>query len=282
MPNTHALAVMKTTGTVFLIVLTVVLLAIPAQHLHAGVRKWRTYRNTQLFQFVEGGAYFYVTGRMTIDADGAPNAYHPDNTGLDHLKHAGYPGTSWWKNVLVTDPEDPGKPYIVPEGRYRGYYLSMTSLRDMTKAPTDPSRYVDASRVPYLVFPSTFSRLKGVGGLGDIGVAVNLDTGAYSPFIIADIGPEQHPLGEVSIHLAQRLGGRNVCPRTGPEKPLGEILYIVFPGSGERFPWPGCERNIDRIAEELLVTIGGAERIVAWIGHGSDMALRNRPDPDKT
>ncbi|WP_237073436.1 glycoside hydrolase family 75 protein [Prosthecochloris sp. GSB1] len=273
---------MKTTGTVFLIVLTLLVLAIPAQRTHAGVRKWKTYQKTQLFELVGSGAYFYVTGHMTIDADGAPDAYHPDNTGLDHLKHAGYPGTSWWKNVLVTDPKDPEKPYVVPDGPYQGYYLSMTSLRDMTKVPTDPSRYVDASRVPYLVFPSTFSRLKGVGALGDLGVAVNLDTGVYSPFIIADIGPEKHPLGEVSIQLAQRLGGGNVCPRVGPEKPLGEILYIVFPGSGDRFPWPGSEKHIDRIAEELLMSIGGTERVFVWIGRGSNLALSNSTNPDKT
>jgi len=36
---------------------------------------------------------------MSIDADGAPNAYHPDNIGLDDLKNAGYPNTSWWKNI---------------------------------------------------------------------------------------------------------------------------------------------------------------------------------------
>ena len=37
-------------------------------------------------------AFFYESG-MTIDADGAPNAYHPDNTGLDDLANAGTPGT---------------------------------------------------------------------------------------------------------------------------------------------------------------------------------------------
>jgi hypothetical protein len=33
-------------------------------------------RDSQTFLFVSG---------MTIDADGVPNAYHPDDTGLDEL-----------------------------------------------------------------------------------------------------------------------------------------------------------------------------------------------------
>ena len=39
---------------------------------------------------------------MTIDADGAPNAYHPDNTGLDDLANAGTPGR--WEG-LAKDAE---------------------------------------------------------------------------------------------------------------------------------------------------------------------------------
>ncbi len=55
---------------------------------------------------------FYKSG-MTIDADGAPKAYHPkpdDNKGLDALGNAGHPG-NWW--ALVTDNGKPsGNPVI--------------------------------------------------------------------------------------------------------------------------------------------------------------------------
>lgn len=246
------------------------------------MKKWKKYEKTQLYRLPGAKAYFYVTDFMTIDADGAPEAYHPEDTGLDALKHAGYPGTSWWKNVLVTDPANRNKPYIVPSGRYAGYYLSMTSLRDRTKAVTDPARYVDAVRVPYLVFPVTFSKIRGVGNLGDIGVAVNIKTRRYSPFVVADIGPKNHPLGEVSIRLAERLGGKNVCPRMGTEKPLGDILYIIFPGSGKRYPWPDSKNSIDRIADDLLASIGGTERIMAWISRPSDFAEKVSKKPGKT
>ena len=282
MPYVFTSAVPRIPGMALLLLFCMMLLVVPVSRAEAGLRKWKTYKKTQLFRLSGGEAYCYTTDFMAIDADGAPNAYHPDDTGLDLLKHAGYPGSSWWRNVLVTDPSDPDRPYVVPDGRYKGYFLSMTSLRDPNKAPTDPSRYVDAAKVPYLVFPLTFSRLKGVGKLGDIGVAINLTTGHYSPFIVADIGPRHHPLGEVSIHLAERLGGWNVCPRKGPEKPLGEILYVIFPGSGESFPWPESEKRIDRIAGRLLASIGGAERILALIGRPSGIALQTTTDMSKT
>lgn len=236
------------------------------------MKVWKKYGKTRLFSMAGNRAYFYVTDFMTIDADGAPNAYHPENTGLDHLKHAGYPGSSWWKDVLVSDPGNPDQPFVMTSGRYAGYYLSMTALKDPSRPVTDPARYVDASRVPYVVFPVTFSALKGVGSLGDIGVAINLATGRRSPFVVGDIGPRDHPLGEISIRLAERLGGREVSARTGPSEPLGEILYIVFPGSGARYPWPQSSGNIERIAADLLASVGGVEAVMASAGSPSSLA----------
>ncbi|QEQ56984.1 glycoside hydrolase family 75 protein [Chlorobium phaeovibrioides] len=227
------------------------------------IRAWKKYRGTQLYALNESGAYCYVTGFMTIDADGAPDAYHPRDEGLDMLKHSGYPDKMWWKTVLVTDPADRQRPFVMPEGPYAGYYLSMTALKNMKKAKTDPLRYVDASKVPYIVFPVTFARKRDVGALGDFGVAVNLDTGMKSGFVVADIGPERHKLGEVSIALAELLGGKNVSPRTGPEKPLGRILYIVFPLSRHLYPWPQERGSIQSIADSLLSSAGGVERLMS-------------------
>src|ERR1700691_452062 len=59
----------------------------------------------------DGSAVMFQSG-MTIDADGAPNAYNPDNTGLDDLSNAG--STGHWDRViqdangnpLIQRPED--------------------------------------------------------------------------------------------------------------------------------------------------------------------------------
>jgi hypothetical protein len=235
----------------------------------ASPKYWKRYENSTIYNIPGGKAYAYVTDFMTIDADGAPNAYHPEDTGLDLLKHAGYPHTSWWKDVLVTDPAHPDRPFVMSSGTYTGYYLSMTALSDPRKSCTDPACYVDATSVPYLVFPEQFSIIEGVGALGDIGMAINLSTGKMAPFVVADIGPGNHPLGEVSIRLAEMLGGGKVSARTGPEKPLGRILYIVFPGTRQRHPWPQSTESIESIASENLARIGGLKTVLASVGSSS-------------
>src|ERR1019366_5819990 len=91
-------------------------------------------------------AFFYESG-MTIDADGAPNAYHPDNSGLDDLTNAGTPGN--WEG-LAKDRN--GEPFVQgPGDPFPGYYVSSTALADRTRPVRDPLRYVDASNIPYVV-----------------------------------------------------------------------------------------------------------------------------------
>lgn len=53
------------------------------------------YRGTQLFKIPNSTAYFYVVNRMSIDADGAPNAYHPQDRGIDALVNAGFLRGAW-------------------------------------------------------------------------------------------------------------------------------------------------------------------------------------------
>ena len=63
-----------------------------------------------------GGAWQVQVDHLRIDADGAPNAYHPDNTpGLDHPGNAGWSSDPskrkhWWPSVVVGDigPDDHG------------------------------------------------------------------------------------------------------------------------------------------------------------------------------
>jgi hypothetical protein len=116
-----------------------------------------TYEGTVVRKFPGSAAYFYVTDRMAIDADGAPNAYHPEDRGIDALANAGFPHAGW-KSILVADPLDPGRPFVQPAGPFAGF-VSKTTLQDPTCAETDPARYVDSTRVPYLVFPGAFHAL---------------------------------------------------------------------------------------------------------------------------
>ena len=116
-------------------------------------------------------------------------------------------------------------------------------------------------RVPYIVFPGEFFKLKGSGDFGDVGLAINLDNGNESPFIIADAGPQKAPLGEVSIRLAENLGGTNVSPRTGAGMPRGRFTYLVFPRSKLNPAWPVSSEQLQKHTQELLAAIGGWDRV---------------------
>src|SRR5215468_11134730 len=218
------------------------------------------YRGAKIRKLPNSQAYFYAITRMAIDADGAPNAYHPQDKGIDALANAGFPRGNW-EAILVVDPAKPNEPFVQTEGEFAGYFVSQTTLQDRSLPVTDIRRYVDARQVPYIVFPGGFFALKGTGNFGDVGMAMNIDNGKESPFIVADAGPQNAPLGEVSIRLAENLGGMNVNPRTGAGMPRGRFVYLVFPRTKSDPAWPVSSEQLQRRTQELLTSIGGWERV---------------------
>lgn len=201
---------------------------------------------------------FYKSG-MTIDADGAPKAYHPkpdDDKGLDALGNAGYPG-NWW--ALVTHNGNPsGNPVIQKNGDPApGFYISMTALEDTSKATTDPHRYVDSSKIPYIVLPGNHS---AGAKLGDFAVVFNHKNGKIANAIYADIGPS-NKIGEGSIALAEALDIPS-SPKTGGVDE--DVMYIVFPCSGN-----GKPRSLNEINNEATKHFkdwGGMARVSACFG----------------
>jgi hypothetical protein len=203
-------------------------------------------REIPIWQLPDSKAFFFESG-MTIDADGAPNAYHPDDTGLDELSNAG--SSAEW-NGIVTD--EVGSPLIQKhDDPFPGYYISCTSLSDHSKRFNDPTRYVDASKIPYVVLPQKVADAGGAK-LGDFAVVTNLQNGKSSFAIYADIGT----LGEGSIALADNLGIRSNA-RSGGQR--HSVLYLVFPNSGNLAP-----RSLDEIRSEggrLLDDWGGLGKL---------------------
>jgi len=186
-------------------------------------RGGRDFREVPVWQLLDRQAFFFISG-MTIDADGSPNAYRPDDAGLDELANAGKPGH--WDGIITDRDGDP----LIQQERdpFPGYYISCTSLSDKTKTFTDPTRYVDASKIPYVVLPQGIAD-RGGARLGDFAVVVNLRNGKSSFAIYADIGT----LGEGSVALANALGIQSDARHGGESD---GILYLVFPGSGNRRP----------------------------------------------
>lgn len=214
-------------------------------------RNGQPIQEVPVWQQSENDGFFYEAG-MTIDADGAPNAYNPQNTGIDDLANAGGPG--YWEG-LAKDRE--GKPYIQgPNDPYPGYYVSTTALADRTKPFDDPTRYVDATKIPFLVLPGNLARELGARP-GDFAAVFNLQNGKSSPAIFADVGPVDH-IGEGSVALAENLGIRSDARNGGTR---GRILYLVFPGSGNGRP--RLLEEIQAEAEKLLRAWGGIPRLAA-------------------
>jgi len=202
----------------------------------------------------EDSAFFFSAG-MAIDADGAPNAYNRENTGLDDLANAGQPGH--WDGVLQ-DRE--GNPLVQgPEDPFPGYYISCTSLADWTKDRFDPTRFVDASKIPYIALPGDLARATGAQ-LGDLATVFNIRTGKFSHAIFADIGT----LGEGSIALADSLGIWSDARAGGA---WGGMVYVVFPGSGD-----GRPKSVDEInqaASKLFEQWGGIDRVRSCVDMGN-------------
>lgn len=239
-----------------------------AQQGTSSFRPAEVFRGTQIFRLPDNSAYMYETAHAAADADGAPNAYHPadlnkncrrdPHVGLDCLANAGYPRFSWWKDVLVPDSQQPSKAFVQPSGQFKGFFVAMTALRKPGGSKSDPSTYVDATKVPYVVIPSGFNALPHVAVQGDVGVATHLDSGKSTSFIVGDAGGgSEAQLGEASIALYAALGFPNANPRTGQGLPTGTIRYILFPGSHRTGAaiWPRTNEDIQAQATDLLSRI---------------------------
>jgi hypothetical protein len=196
-------------------------------------------------------AFFYESG-MTIDADGAPNAYHPDNTGLDDLANAGSPGN--WQGLAKNED---GEPYVQgPNDPFPGYYVSATALTDRTKPRNDPAHYVDSTKIPYVVLPGSMARQIGARP-GDFSVVFNQRNGKSSYAIFGDVGPSDR-IGEGSMALAENLGIRSDARNGGARR---GVLFLIFPGSGNGRPRPVEEINAE--SEKLLQAWGGTSQLAA-------------------
>lgn len=177
---------------------------------------------------------------LVIDVDGSPDAYGPNNSGLDYTANAGGPGN--WYGV-VTDKD--GVPYQQANGKY----ISATSLQDHTKAVNDSARYVDAEAVAYLSIPKNAVADYGAK-VGDVGWAWCRRTGRFCAAIVADVGP-RNKWGEGSPALARALG-INDSPRHGGEE--AGVVVCVFLGTAKGWP----RTDVAEAVQVRLNELGGA------------------------
>ncbi|MGC9198709.1 MAG: hypothetical protein ACP5E5_07185 [Acidobacteriaceae bacterium] len=144
--------------------------------------------------------------RMDVDVDGAPNAYGPPGSHtLDSLHDARYRGRPFGKIVgYLTDDDHPNVPIVQgPGDPCPGLYISQTAYTDVAiTTPSNPRRYVDATRINYVVLGKRERKLGA--RLGDFVTVTSLRTRRT---VFAIIGDDGNPSGnEGSLHLLQALG----------------------------------------------------------------------------
>jgi len=171
---------------------------------------------------------------MTIDIDGSPRAYNPQDTGIDALASAGGAG-HLSKAVIVFKGNNP---YIQKStDPFPGYFLSQTALTDKRFADTNYRRYVNSDSIPYISLPfNMFTNAK----LGDIVFVFNKKTNKSAFAIVADKGDNTH-IGEGSMALAAALGIKLAFSKKkhqviGCDAVDGNIAYVVFKNTGTGKP----------------------------------------------
>lgn len=177
------------------------------------------------------GSYSFTAG-MRIDGDGANGqsskpVYAPTGWGetLDYLANAGGPGN--WYGVVTDTGKANGKPVVQVKGDPApGAYVSATSYEWPGFSRGNPSRYVDAAAVPYIVIPSHWrAEAKGVV-LGCRATVRDIANGKTVEAAVLDFGPRAKT-GEASIACAKAFGVPSSPKNGGTDSK--RFIYTFFP-----------------------------------------------------
>jgi hypothetical protein len=173
------------------------------------------------------------TADADIDADGAngqngaPAAYKADDSGSEALANGGMAISNgevvcahdWARDIVIVGSN--GQPRVFSGG----IIASMTWYRIPGKSADDPSAYVDAETVPYIVVPPLIvNKTAGVVR----GCRARVKYGSKSvDCVVADLGPAKR-IGELSIAAARSLGLPSSPRNGGTQQPV--IHYELWPG----------------------------------------------------
>jgi hypothetical protein len=125
----------------------------------------------------------------------------------------------WARDIVILDTDN--QPKVFPGG----IVASMTWYRHPGKAIDDPSAYVDAETVPYIVVPSLI--VQRTAGIVRGCRARATWRGRHVDCVVADRGPANR-IGELSIAAARALG-IDPSPRHGGTETV-DVLYELWPG----------------------------------------------------
>jgi len=221
---------------------------------------------------IHGSTAVFFQSKLSCDVDGSPNAYHPldDRLSLDLIEAAGGRRKGDLPDgVLLAQPDSEvvvwvnGKPYIQPDGEFKGFYVSKTTLQNPAMSPIDPTRYLDARHTQYIVLPGG---MVPEAKVGDLAIVYDPVTKKLAAAVFGDIGPTSES-GEAALATLQRLGMATTDGKSSPGQFRDDLFFLVFPNTASRLEqaeaWPHRQNTIDSLAMDELAKWGGVNRIEA-------------------
>jgi len=207
------------------------------------------------YRLSDGSVVFL--GMFSVDADGAPNAYNPDNVGLDDITNAGSPGN--WYGLATNAPSCGPAGALVIQGANDpapGFYVSTTSMTNPSVHDCRNQRnYVDSTSIPYVALPRSIAKLEN--NQGNL-VALKPLSAVSTEFAVHAEAAPSDGLGEGSIALAKRLGLKSDPRRGGTSK--REIVFIILT---ERMGFPANAEEVQTKARVAFESWGGDDRLAA-------------------
>ncbi len=188
-----------------------------------------------------------ITVPMTVDVDGAPMSYGPnDSLALDFElnAHVGAKQTGAIVGYLVEN----GKPVIQgPDDPAPGFYISTTAYYDVNNPnPKDPRRYVNAAEINYTVL-SAAAKAHGVKP-GDLCVVHSIRKNTTVFAIVGDAG---HSSGaEGSLALLQRLGFK-VRNGKSVDEEISDIVVRYFANTNPSMKFFFTQAELNQAAGAL-------------------------------
>jgi hypothetical protein len=229
-----------------------VTLASPCQHLKSPSRPCPNLESPRRTLASGKVIALEIQTRMEIDVDGAPNAYGPPGKpALDTDEHShALPETGHPEEIVGYILQYPGGPPKL-QGSHDpapGYYISQTTFEDKDNPnEDDPRRYVDATRINYVVL-GRVARQNGVQ-IGDFASVYSCRTGKTVYAIVGDSGNESGAEG--SLALARALGYTWI--RNGIDNSINkrEIVIKFYPHSNPDEVFFKSQADLDRLARKL-------------------------------
>ena len=185
---------------------------------------------------------------MSVDVDGAPTSYGPDDKKALDFELNAHVGAKKSGAIVGYLVDNKGKPIIQGSGDPApGFFISTTAYHDVNNSKaTDPRRYVNAAEINYTVL-ATSAKKKGVE-TGDFCVVHAIKKNKTVFAIVGDTG---HSSGaEGSLALLQRLGFK-VKSGKSTEEAITDIVVRYFAKSNPSKLFFFNQRDLDTAANKL-------------------------------